>query len=85
MDQNVFSSFFITFCTLQVRNVDGKIYAFGSSVNGFGDQNSDVDLVVAVDEERIRDWLGSGNRHIYYTIHYKNVEKQKHVATQSMK
>lgn len=31
-----------------------EIYAFGSSVNGFGDDSSDVDLVVSIPEEELR-------------------------------
>ena len=41
-----------------VKNVDGKVYAFGSSVNGFGDSKSDVDLVISVAERELHDWLG---------------------------
>ena len=39
---------------VQKRFVSASIYPFGSSVNGFGDEKSDVDLVVAISEEELR-------------------------------
>lgn len=39
---------------VQQRFVSAAIFAFGSAVNGFGDDASDVDLVVSISEEELR-------------------------------